>query len=115
MRWKLLYYERKNGTWPVYDFINALPKRASAKVYNTLELLQEFGTQLGAPYVKKVIGTKLWELRMTGADNIRIFYIAIHKRMFLLLHGFKKKKQKAPKKEIKTALKRLAGYHSLNK
>jgi phage-related protein len=115
MKWKLLYYERANGKWPVYDFINGLPQKASAKVYNTLELLQEFGVQLGAPYVKKVTGTGLWELRIVGSDSIRIFYIAIQKQTFLLLHGFKKKKQKTPKKEIKTALTNLSDYRLHNK
>lgn len=115
MKWKLLYYQKVNGKWPVYDFINSLPKKASAKVYNTFELLQEFGVKLGAPYVKKVTGTQLWELRIVGSDNLRIFYIAIQKHTFLLLHGFRKNKQKTPKKEIRTALTNLTDYRLRNK
>ncbi|HAU65271.1 TPA: hypothetical protein DCW32_01820 [Candidatus Woesebacteria bacterium] len=38
----------------------------------------------------------------------RIFYIAIANKSFLLLHGFRKKKNRTDRHEIETALKRLA-------
>jgi phage-related protein len=60
--------------------------------------------------ILKIIGTDLWELRILGKDNLRILYIAVTGRTFVLLHGFKKKKNKTPQKEIKIAESRLTEY-----
>lgn len=108
--WKIDYYESPSGNIPVYDFIEGLSPTAKSKVSNTLDLLMEYGIKLGSPHIKKVAGTELWELRILGGDSIRIFYITTSGRMFLLLHGFIKKSQKVPKKEIKIALARLNEY-----
>jgi phage-related protein len=76
-----------------------------------LDLLEEFGIKVGPPKVEKVRGTELWELRILGKDNIRIFYVTKTGQSFLLLHGFIKKKQKTGTREIKTALERLKDYY----
>lgn len=110
--WNIIYYESSSGDIPVYDFVERLSPTAKSKVSNTFDLLIEYGIKLGLPHVKKVTGTDLWELRILGGDSIRIFYIATSGRVFLLLHGFIKKSQKAPKKEIKIALARLKEYKS---
>ena len=106
-RWKIEYYSTSSGRIPVQKFIESLSNKPRAKVYNTLELLAEFGTKLGLPHAKKVTNTPLWELRVLGEASLRFFYIAKIGRTFLLLHGFAKKSQKIPKKEIKVALERL--------
>lgn len=108
--WSIIYYESPSGGIPVYDFIESLSPTAKSKVSNTLDLLTKYGIKLGLPHVKKVTGTDLWELRILGRDNIRIFYIATFGKVFLLLHGFIKKSQKAPEKEIKISLVRLNEY-----
>lgn len=105
--WRLIYYESSKGISPVFDFIESLNARAKAKVTNTFDLLTEFGIRLGSPHVKKISQTSIWELRILGGDSIRIFYAAISGRSFLLLHGFIKKSQKTPKRELKIALARL--------
>jgi len=110
--WDIVYFEGGSGKTPIYDFIENLNANAKAKILNTFDLLAEYGTRLGLPHVKKVTGTELWELRILGGDSIRIFYIAMSGRVFLLLHGFIKKSQKTPKKEIKIALKRLKEYQN---
>lgn len=110
--WNIIYYESSSGNIPVYDFIESLSPIAKSKVSNTFDLLTEYGVKLGPPHVKKVVGTDLWELRILGGDSIRIFYIATSVKVFLLLHGFFKKSQKAPKKELKIALARLKEYKS---
>jgi phage-related protein len=109
-KWKIDYYETPQGKFPVFDFIESLNVVAKSKISNTLDMLSEFGILLRLPRVKKVKGTSLWELRILGSDNIRIFYITKSGKSFLLLHGFVKKKQKTDKKEIKIALHRLKNY-----
>ena len=112
-KWSIQYFiPLSGGPAPVAQFIENLPEKAKAKLSNTFELLKEFGTQVGTPHIKKLSGTVLWEIRILGRDNIRILYIIPQKEVFLLLHGFIKKKQKTPTKEIKAALARLKEFQS---
>lgn len=110
-KWKIDYYETENGKVPVLEFIDALDAKAKSKVINALDLLEEFGIKVGLPKVGKIRGTELWELRILGKDNIRIFYVTKVGKSFLLLHGFIKKKQKTDTREIKIALERLKDYY----
>ncbi|OGY10465.1 MAG: hypothetical protein A3A58_03180 [Candidatus Blackburnbacteria bacterium RIFCSPLOWO2_01_FULL_41_27] len=108
--WKILLYRTSQGESPVKEFIDNLELKAQTKVYNTINFLRDFGTTVGSTHIKKITGTDLWELRILGTDNIRILYVAITGKTFLLLHGFKKKRDKTPQNEIKTALARLAEH-----
>ena len=83
-------------------FIKSLQKPTIAKVLRTIDLLEEFGQKLGSPHIKK-ISAHLFELRVSGKQEVRIFY-SFHKSQTCLLHGFVKKSQKIPRKEIKIAL-----------
>lgn len=60
---------------------------------------------IGMPYVKK-IRADLYELRVRGKEETR-FLFTVSKKTITVLHGFKKKRNKIPQKEIKIALKRL--------
>lgn len=111
-QWKILLYRTLQGNSPVKEFIDSLEMKAQTKVYDALNLLRDFNTRLGAPHVKKLTGTQLWELRILGMDSMRVFYIAISGKTFLVLHGFKKKKDKTPPKEIKIAEGRLADHRN---
>jgi len=111
-QWKILLYETLQGDSPINDFILSLDLKAQSKVRDAIKLLHGFGIGLGLPHVKKLTGTELWELRILGGDSVRILYIAVSGRNFLLLHGFKKKKDRTPPKEIKIAENRLAEFRS---
>lgn len=111
-KWKIKVYESPSGEKYVEIFIKSLDEKAQLKVSKTLDLMEEFGLEGASPHVKKLTGTLLWELRIVGSDSIRILYITITGKTFLLLHGFKKKSQKTPPKEIATAKKRLNEYRS---
>ena len=66
-----------------------------------MERLVRFNVELGSPYVEKVTGRDFWELRTRiKGDIYRIFYFAYTGKKFVLLHGFQKKSQKAPGKEL---------------
>ena len=111
-QWEILLYETLQGDSPVNDFILSLDLKAQSKVRAAIKMLQEFGMRLGLPHIKKLTGTKLWELRILGSDSIRVLYIATSGKTFLLLHGFKKKKDKTPPKEIRIAEGRLTEFRS---
>ncbi len=89
----------------VEKFITSLEKQTIAKVLRSVDLLEEFGHRLGMPHSKKV--TKdLFELRIRGQQEVRIFY-AFKKNIIYLLRGFIKKSQKIPQREIEAAHKQL--------
>lgn len=58
------------------------------------------------PYVKHLEGP-VWETRMKGEDGIaRAAYVTTGGRRVAVVHVFKKKSQKTPRREIETALRR---------
>ena len=73
-----------------------------------IELLQQFGTRL-SDKVTKYISDDIWELRPGGN---RIFYFFHCDNTFVLLHAFRKKTQKTPKREIEKAKAERADYLS---
>ena len=109
-KWKIELYENARGDKLVEKFFDSLDKKARLKIAHAFELLETFGLEGGYPHVKKLTETNLWEYRILGSDSIRIFYVSITGKIFLILHGFKKKKQKTPTKEIKIAEERLQEY-----
>ncbi len=89
----------------VEKFIDSLEKETIARVLRTIDLLQNFGPALGPPHSKK-IESHLFELRVRGRQDVRILY-AFHGGVAMLVHGFVKKSQRIPSKEIKIARHRL--------
>lgn len=115
MSWNIEYYETEGGNSPVQEFIDSLPDQHQAKITQRIDLLAEKGTLLKEPYVKNV-KEKIWELRILAKENIhRIFYFAYTGRKMVLLHGFTKKTEKTPKKEIDIAEERIKDYIRRNK
>ena len=94
---------------PVKDFLQELPIKLRAKNMRELELLEEFGMDLPAPYTKQLRGySGLWELRVKlSSDITRIFYFFPTNTRILLLHGFTKKTNETPTKELQTAVRRM--------
>ena len=110
MSYKVKVYKDNSGNEPVVEYLNALPAKHKAKALRAIDLLEEFGRELKEPYAKHLEG-ELWELRVKQASDIsRILYFAEVGDSFVLLHGFIKKTQKTPKKELDRALRYLADY-----
>jgi len=103
--WKVKFFQTKRGNYPVKEFIEKLEKKTYARALRSIALLQKFGPFLKMPYSKK-IAPGLYELRIKGAEAIRIFYTLVNGKYYLL-HAFKKKRQKIPEKEIKLGLDRI--------
>lgn len=66
------------------------------------------------PYVKHIQGDAyrgLWELRIKLAnDTPRIFYFLSLENTFVLLHGFLKKTDETPKRELDIAKRHMEDY-----
>lgn len=89
------------------QFLNGLPIKERAVAGRAIRLLTEAGVSLGMPHVRPI--EDLWELR---AGPNRLFYVAHTGRRFIILHGYRKQSQKAPKREVQRARQRLRDFLS---
>ncbi len=85
----------------VETFLGSLDAKEIAKVIRTIELLEEFGNDLGMPHSRHM-SEGLLELRIRGNREIRIFY-CFHNRQAVLLHACIKKTQKTLDSELDRA------------
>ena len=106
----IYYYINQQKENPVKDFINSLSKIQQAKVLRLFQIIENYGIQSIPRHIKKLQGYPLWEIRILGQDNIRIIYIGVTRSNILVLHGFIKKSQKTPAKEISLALKHYSNW-----
>jgi phage-related protein len=110
MNWEVEFYRDSSGIEPVGVFLDTLPDGMRAKVTKLLDLLSEQGVLLKEPYTRHIRG-KLRELRIKDhLGHIRILYFTFTGRRFVLLHGFIKKTDKTPEREIEVAEKRMKDY-----
>jgi len=75
----------------------------------------EFGWPMGMPTVKP-FGNRLFEVRsdLTDGSNARILF-TIFKSQMILLHGYIKKTNKIPSRELKLAKNRLKKFYQAQK
>ena len=111
------FYETQDGECQIWDFLEGLRIKAAtnkdariqhkqASLY--IELLQQNGTHLNEN-ITKHLEDGIWELR---PGNNRVFYFFFQDDVFVLLHQFRKKSQKTPKREIEKAKRERDDYLS---
>ena len=101
--WKVRYYLDARGNNPVEEFIEVLPLDERAALSARIDFLAEVGNRAREP-LSKHVGKGLFELRVKAS---RIFYCFKPGRVIVLLHGFMKKSQKTPRRELEIAQKRM--------
>ena len=74
------------------------------KIRDYLQILSEYGTQAGEPYIKH-LDDEIWELRPL---RDRILFVGYIGGSYVLLHSFMKKTQKTPAREIEKAKREYA-------
>jgi phage-related protein len=104
------YYLSATEDNPIKDFLDSLEVSQQVKLLRIIKYIQEFGLSAVLPHIKKLQGVPLWEIRTLGKDNLRILYVVPYKNTVLLLHGFSKKAQKTPAREIRIALIRFEDW-----
>ena len=96
--YEIEFYEKENGESDVWNFLEELREKSNSskdsriqykQLMLHIQLLQNNGTRL-PNNITKHIEEDIWELR-PGNDT------------FVLLHHFRKKTQKTPKREIEKA------------
>lgn len=108
-KWKVVYYVSSSGGNPVSDFLDSLDKQTQSKLLRIVANIEEYGLLAVIPHIKKLSGTPLWEIRVLGKINARIIYVVPTQTKVILLHGFIKKSNRTPSKEIGIALMRFRG------
>ena len=111
------FYETQNGECQIWDFLEGLRIKAVSnkdariqhkQVSLCIELLQQNGTHMNEN-ITKHLEDGIWELR---PGNNRVFYFFFKNDTFVLLHQFRKKSQKIPKREIEKAKRERNDYLS---
>jgi phage-related protein len=97
--WQITCYLDGRRRNPVEEFIQSLPERERVSVRARIEFLAEVGNRIREP-LSKSLGNGLFELRVKSA---RIFYCFKPGGVIVLLHGFTKKSQKTPHRELQIA------------
>jgi phage-related protein len=87
--------------------LDTLPADIRASFSRIAQLIELAGLErVHEPYVKHLEGP-LWEMRMRGKDGIaRAAYVTAVGHRVVVVHVFRKKTQKTPRREIELALKR---------
>lgn len=114
-KYQVYYYISNSGDNPIKDFIDSLSEKQQVKILRIFQYIEDYGLPAVLPHIKKLQGIPLWEIRILGKDNIRVIYAVPLQNYVLLLHGFLKKSQKSPRKELTIALKRYDAWLSENK
>lgn len=107
---KVIYYTTTKGKNPTEEFLDSLQKQDKVKIFRILQYIEIYGLISALPHAKKITGTSLWEIRVLGKTGIRIMYATLYENSILLVHGFLKKKQKAPAKEVRIAINRMQDW-----
>lgn len=107
MSWDIEYYKTPSGQDVIKDFIGKLQENTQAKLGRQLDLLEQYGNELGMPHAK-ALGGGLMELRVRGRQEVRVFYVFVVGKRIYLLHAFVKKSQATPSKELSLARSRQA-------
>ncbi len=99
------FYQTDGGNEPVRDWLKQL-EPAERKIVGADLKTVEYGWPIGMPTCRPM-GKGLYEVRSNLPDGkiARVFFCIFENHM-ILLHGFIKKSQKTPVKELDLALKR---------
>ena len=103
-----VFYTSLTGKEPVRDWLLELEKADRKTIGEDIATL-EFSWPIGKPKCSSMKGTGgLYEVRSNISDGriARVLFVLIENQM-VLLHGFIKKTQKTPSKDLNLAIKRM--------
>lgn len=102
------FFVSETGKRPVRDWLMELTPEDRKAIGEDIATL-EFCWPIGKPKCSPIVGIKgLYEVRsnITSGRITRVFFVLVGNQM-ILLHGFIKKTQKTPDKELKLATARM--------
>ncbi len=98
------FFRTVQGREPVREWLRSLAKRERKAIGDEIRTVQ-FGWPIGMPLVRK-LDAGLWEVRVSLPDRTARVLLTIVDRQAVLLHGFIKKSQKTPARDLAVARQR---------
>jgi phage-related protein len=98
------FFRTTEGREPVREWLKSLPRDERKAIGDELRTVQ-FGWPLGMPLVRK-LDAGLWEVRVGLPNRTARVLFTIVEQQVVLLHGFVKKSQKTPARELAVARQR---------
>lgn len=105
---QVVFYRSENNKELVREWLKNLSQDDKKRIGEAIKTVQ-FSYPIGMPLVRK-ISTDLWEVRITLNNKIARVLFTIDNQTMILLHGFIKKSQKTPDKELAIAQRRLKNF-----
>lgn len=99
-----VFYRTPAGAEPVREWLKSLPREDRFLIGEEIKDV-EFSWPIGMPLCRN-LGRGLWEVRTDLKDRIVRVLFCLHEGQMVLLHGFIKRAQKAPKADLDVAHKR---------
>lgn len=112
MKFEVQFYKKGNRN-PIMNFVLSLDEQTQLDILALFRKMEENPFELGS-LSKKIKRIKnLFELRIKGKNIIiRFFYCYRKNKIIIILHGFIKKTQKLPVKELEIAIKRKKEFEN---
>lgn len=100
------FYRSPSGREPVREWLKGLSPEDRKTIGEDIKDV-EYAWPIGMPLVRS-LGHELWEVRsqLRNGQIARILF-CLHRERLILRHGFIKKTQKTPPREIELARKRM--------
>ena len=107
---EIKFYEDQTGRVPVKEFLDGLDIKMRQKMLRSIQALQDMGISLRMP-LSESLEDGIFELRAKSGTNIScVMYFFIIGNRAVLTHGFIKKTQKTPRRELQRAKDIRADY-----
>ncbi len=107
---EIKFYEDQTGRVPVKEFLDGLDIKMRQKMLRSIQALQDMGISFRMP-LSESLEDGIFELRAKSGTNIsRVMYFFIIGNRAVLTHGFIKKTQKTPRRELQRAKDIRADY-----
>ncbi|RXT59147.1 type II toxin-antitoxin system RelE/ParE family toxin [Lacticaseibacillus chiayiensis] len=110
---KFRAYRRPNGRREFVDYFQSLPPKEQSKLQAVIETVEEKGIEIASRLLLvKKIDKNLYELRSRqGTDYQRALYFHVVDNDYLITHGFSKKTNRTPQREINHAIDLRAEFY----
>ena len=107
---RVVFFRTDRGNDPVRDWLESLGERSEMIIDTDITVVAEnWPSVLGTSLVKKLQGEEsLWEIRSRISSEKRIARVlfTVEAGEIILLHGFIKKSQRTPRKDLRIARRR---------
>lgn len=106
------FYTRPNGHTEFQEYLDSLNAKARAKLLARIYMVSKYGISVGIQHDwVKSLDNNLYEIRSRVSNNQqRGLYFHVEANNYIITHGFTKKTQKTPQREINHAKKLRAEY-----